>query len=220
MLRLIIFDWDGTLHDTAQRIITSMRNAAADMNMPQPHDKSVRQIIGLELAEAIRQIFPSLLPEQMDQMQKLFSQFCTASQVPMPIFPGVETTLQHLKKCGTLLAVATNKTRPGLNRHIRELGWEALFHYTRCADEAPSKPNPQMILDVCKALNVSTAEALMVGDTTYDLEMAYAIGMPSVGVLYGAHSRQQLEKFNPRALIQNFSELLAICHNDISPPEK
>ena len=211
MTRLIICDWDGTLHDTAQRIITSMQKAAADMHVPQPQDEPVRQAIGLELAEAIRRIFPGLPPEQVSQMQKLYSQCYTASQVPMPLFPGVEATLQQLKKRGYLLAVATGKTRPGLNRHIRELGWEALFDYTRCADEAPSKPNPQMIEDVCKALNVATHEAIMVGDTTYDVEMAYKIGMPSVGVLYGAHSRQQLEKFKPIALIQNFPELLKLA---------
>jgi phosphoglycolate phosphatase len=208
--KLIVLDWDGTLLNTAQRIVTSMQEAAQEVKLPQPSDESVRQIIGLELGEAIKRIFKTQDLELVEKVKKWYSQFYVNSKVEIPLFPHVENTLQKLKARGILLAVATGKSRAGLDRHIAELAWGELFSCTRCADDAPSKPNPEMLRQILAQLNIGPHEAVMVGDTTYDLEMAQAMGMPSIGVLYGVHSKEQLNQFKPKALIREFQTLLNI----------
>ncbi len=216
---LIVFDWDGTLIDSAAKIIYSMQTACEDLDFPIPNDEAIKDIIGLGLAEAIYALFPTIQLEQMQQIKQQYSmRFINADQIPSPIFTGVEELLLEFKEMGFLLAVATGKSRKGLNRVFDQIDWHHMFHSSRCADETCSKPDPLMLHQLLTELGVDNRSALMVGDTEYDLKMAQAANMSAVGVTYGSHSEHRLRACNPIATIDQFTELKTIVmewHNGI-----
>ena len=129
---------------------------------------------------------------------------------PCGLYPGVRDTLDALKSEGHSIAVATGKSRAGLDRVLGNMGWENYFHASRCADETLSKPNPLMLSELLAELDYSAADAMMVGDTEFDLEMAANAGMRRIGVSYGAHSRQRLSIHTPEAIIDNMKELTSL----------
>ena len=211
---LIIFDWDGTLLDSAAKIIGCMQQAADDCALPVLDDAAIKNIIGLGLPEAIHVLYPEVELIQREAVQAAYSRaFVNADHVPCEFFTGVEECLTVLQDGGHQIAVATGKSRKGLNRVLENLDWLGRFAATRCADETASKPHPRMLLELMSELKYPKEETWMVGDTEYDLAMASNAQVKSVGVSYGAHESDRLIKHKPQAIIDNILELPLIVSN-------
>ena len=207
---LIIFDWDGTLMDSVDKIVRCMQAAASDLAYPDPGAASIRHIIGLGLTEAMQALFPSLAAADHGRLtQRYREHFLHHDQTPMPLFPGVDQGLQQLNQKNYLLAVATGKARRGLDRVLADTAMQGLFCATRCADEAFSKPHPQMLADILTATGVAPQRALMVGDTTYDMQMAHNAGVAGLAVSYGVHGREDLMRAGALACLNTFEEVCA-----------
>ena len=208
MYELIIFDWDGTLMDSSARIVASLRKAAADIDLPVPSVQRARNIIGLNFEDSMRQLFGEVSTQQTAKyVDRYRHHFYHPKAYEMPFFEGVVDGLQRLDTEGKLLAVATGKGRRGLAPLLTEHQLEDLFITTRCADEAFGKPNPQMLLDILEFTGQTADKALMIGDTSYDLQMANNAKMASVAVNYGMHRATELVKHNPVAMFSSFPEL-------------
>ena len=191
--RLLVFDWDGTLMDSAARIVSSIQRAATDVRLPVPKVTDVQEVIGLDLGGAIGRLFPrtsSILQERMVARYRHY--YLTADATPTPLFDGVAETLEALATDGYTMAVATGKGRRGLDQALRESGLAHVFAASRCPDEAPSKPNPQMLLELMDELRATWQETLMVGDTEYDMAMARNAGARGLAVTYGVHAGDRL----------------------------
>lgn len=205
---LIVFDWDGTLMDSAGRIVSSMRAAIAELGLPERDDDSLRNVIGLGLYEALAAIYPA---EDETFYNKIIERyrhyFLYADETPTSLFPGAEDLLEYLSAQGHLLAVATGKGRQGLDRVLNESGLKKYFHSTRCADEAFSKPHPQMLTDIMTDLDTGPHETLMVGDTDFDMHMAKNCHAHALAVSYGAHSKERLLACQPLACVDTLNEL-------------
>lgn len=207
---LIVFDWDGTLMDSVDKIVRCMRTAAVDIGVADPGTAAIRHIIGLGLVEAIQALFPTLDTHQHRQLTERYREhFLHRDRTDMPLFPGVDAGLRTLDKQNYLLAVATGKARRGLDRVLRETAMHGLFAATRCADEAHSKPHPRMLQDILEATGVAPGRALMVGDTTYDMQMACNAGVAGLAVSYGVHARDDLLQHGAMACLDTFDEVCA-----------
>ncbi len=207
---LIIFDWDGTLMDSAAQIVRCMQLAADECQVAVPSDAAVRQIIGLGLPEALAELFPQQEVAVHEQVRARYAQhFIAGTGGASQLFAGVPELLDELLGRGHRLAVATGKSRLGLDRVLGLTGLAPAFHATRCADETASKPDPRMLHELLAELGYMPAEAVMVGDTTYDLEMAQRARMPRIGVSYGVHSVADLQRFTPKALVDDIEGLAA-----------
>ncbi|NYS76268.1 MULTISPECIES: HAD-IA family hydrolase [Halomonadaceae] len=206
---LIIFDWDGTLMDSVPRIVSCMQAAALEAEWGELSTAEVEDIIGLGLPEAIAQLCPGILPEQAERLRERYSHhFVTADATPMLFFAGVEAQIARLRgREQQRLAVATGKSRRGLDRIFAETNSGGWFHASRTADETRSKPHPQMLSELLAELEVPVERAVMVGDTAYDLEMARAIGMDRVGVTYGVHTPERLALSQPKWIAHSINEL-------------
>ncbi len=206
---LYIFDWDGTIIDSTDKIVCSMHAAIAELGLPERSYQQAKNIIGLGLPEAVRQLYPDIAEVDSKQLRESYSRhFIAADQVPCGFYPGVTDVLAQLKSAGHQLAVATGKSRRGLSRVLANLEMTEFFDTSRCADETSSKPHPLMLHEILEELSVEVDAAVMIGDTAYDLEMAANAGMASVGVSYGAHSREMLLAHKPVSIIDRFDELL------------
>ena len=205
---LIVFDWDGTLMDSVAKIVRCFENALADAGAPSPGAGAIRQVIGLGLAEAVAELLPATGSALRAMVAERYrAHFLHLDTTAMPLFASVREGLEELARRGHLLAVATGKARRGLDRVLRETGTAHLFAATRCADEAYSKPHPRMLEDILDQTGVTPARTLMVGDTTYDLQMARAAGMDGLAVSYGVHERAQLLEHAPIACLDSFREV-------------
>jgi len=208
---LVIFDWDGTVMDSIGRIVSSMQAAAQKSDLLVPSAFAVKQIIGLSLDPAFDALFPGI---NDDKRQQLFvhyrDHYVIHDTTPTPLFDGVEHVLQQLKAQNVRLAVATGKARKGLARMFAETGLEKYFDTSRCADEAHSKPHPDMLQQILLELDIKAQHAVMVGDTSHDMKMAQAIDMPRVGVTHGVHGRDVLSQFAPKAIIDSIPQLLQV----------
>lgn len=211
MVKLVIFDWDGTLYDSIDTICQSMLSAALLAGAPERNKGDVKNIIGLSLDKAVHVIWPELSTVERNIIIEHYKQIYVAKdQTPPNAYDGVIDTLNKLQSANVKLAVATGKSRRGLERVMSLTGIKGYFAATRCADETKSKPHPLMLEEVLAELKLMPEEAIMVGDTEYDLNMATNAGMKSVGVTYGAHEKSRLQACQPHALISNFNELLDI----------
>lgn len=208
---LVIFDWDGTLIDSAGKIVGCMRQAAVDAGVLPVDEAGIRDIIGLGLDEALLRLYPDQPDAVREAIRQHYStRFVAADQTPCDFFPGVRAVLDSLRQSELALAVATGKSRRGLNRVLGNLGMTEFFHGSRCADETASKPDPLMLRELCEEFGVAPKDAILVGDTEYDLEMARHIAMPSVGVSYGVHGPERLQRWQPLAILDEFSGLLPL----------
>ncbi|GAA4492562.1 HAD-IA family hydrolase [Pseudaeromonas paramecii] len=208
---LVIFDWDGTLMDSVGRIVSSMQSAAIQVGRAVPEADAVRNIVGLSLQEALPRLFGPLDELGYQQLLQAYrQQYVHDDPTPTPLFTGVASTLHQLAERGHLLAVATGKARAGLDRVLAETGFSQLFHASRGADEARSKPDPMMLEQLLAQLNVPLEQAVMVGDSCYDMEMAANLGMARIGVDWGVHAAPILKRFTPLAVISSMDELLAL----------
>ena len=208
---LVIFDWDGTVMDSVGRIVSSLRAAAGIAALTVPTEHQAKQIIGLSLDPAFDILFPGITDDKRQLMfQHYREHYMLHDSTPTPLFAGVEQVLTQLKDSNIKLAVATGKQRRGLNRMFAETGLEKYFDTSRCADEAQSKPHPEMLQQILRQLDVPAEQAVMVGDTCHDMKMAQAIAMPRVGVTHGVHGRDVLSQFSPKAIIDTMPELLQV----------
>ncbi len=211
--RLVIFDWDGTLMDSSDRIVNCFQRAARDVGVQSPAARAVRNIIGLGLREAMDELFPGVSePTCAALVERYRDYFVAIDDTPMHLFPGVEDGLLRLHERGFMLGVATGKARRGLTRALAETGLAELFAVSRCADETRSKPHPQMLHDILDEARLSAEAALMVGDTVYDMQMARQAGVKGLAVTYGVHSRDRLLEQAPTACLDCFEEVTTwIC---------
>ncbi len=206
--KLLVFDWDGTLMDSQGRIVNSFQAAIADLQLEYRNVNQIRTIIGLGLEEGIIALFPTLAQSPRLLLAKhYYDYFWSAAALPTPLFSGIAEMLQTLHATGYWLAVATGKSRLGLNRSLNDTGLQSLFLSSRCAEETSSKPHPQMLQEIMAELEVSNSETLMVGDTDYDLQMANNAGVASVAVSYGMHEKDRLLKCRPLVCLDDLSEL-------------
>lgn len=212
--KLIIFDWDGTLADSTGAIVQAMQNAAPQCGLPVPTEESVLDIIGLGLPEAIYRVWPGIDHTQMLALRQYYAEhYIQLTTEESRLFPRVPETLHQLRGADRRLAVATGKSRLGLERALRSTGLAEHFEATRCADEGAGKPDPEMLHVLLEQMGAQPEEAIMVGDTEYDLDMAERAGMRSVGVSYGAHDVHRLRAYNPLAIIDRIDELLELLND-------
>ncbi len=210
--RAVVFDWDGTLVDSTARIVESMQLAAADIKLPMRSAKEVQQIIGLGLPEAIMTLWPELLlgDARLQSMRERYNvHFIAPGRSTVAAFGFAIELLEILASAGVDVAVATGKSRSGLNQAFSELELGGFFCDSRCADETRSKPDPCMLNELLVALDVSPEAMLMVGDTDFDINMAHAAGVDAVAITHGAHDRQRLHASAPLAMVNDLPGLLA-----------
>ena len=207
---LFIFDWDGTLSDSKAKITKAMQLAAQDMGWLPLDDHLIHNIIGLGLPEAIHRLYPDVdLPGRQRLRDAYATRFLSLDEArPSDFFPGVMDTLGRLKADGHTLTIATGKSRKGLDRIFGVLGVADFFHATRCADETASKPDPLMLKELLDEFGVAASDAVMIGDTEYDMEMARRIHMPRIAVSYGAHHVDRLHSYQPELCLDQFDQLL------------
>ena len=204
MRRLFVFDWDGTLMDSVGRIVSCLRQAAAEQGLDDLGDARFGDVIGLGLPQAIAQLYP-----QLEQFRDTYAaRFVAADAAPSQLFPGALELIHALRERGHWVAVATGKSRRGLDRVLGELGLADCFHATRCADETASKPDPRMLHEIVAELGAEPGRAVMIGDTEYDLEMAARARIRSIGVSHGVHSRERLARHAPARIVDALPEIL------------
>lgn len=205
---LVIFDWDGTLMNSEARIVSSIQYAADMCGLPVlPYDDS-KQIIGLSLDKAITTLYPAIEPGLVAAVSQAYSQhFLEESKVPMQPYVGALEMLQGLFARGFKLAVATGKSRRGLDAVLAQTGYLSYFHITRTPVESASKPDPLMLQQILDVLAVDLSRAVMVGDTTFDMQMAKNIGMDRVALSHGVHDLNQLVTFDPVATFDDLTSL-------------
>lgn len=204
---LIVFDWDGTLMDSTAHITRSIQAACRDLGLAVPDDLSASYVIGLGLREALQIAAPDLSPEDYPKLSERYRFHYLLRDPEIELFAGIPEMLTALRQEGYFLAVATGKTRVGLNRALAAVGMTSLFDATRCADETFSKPNPAMLHELTRELGQDLARTVMVGDTTHDLLMAANAGAAGIAVTYGAHPADALLGLSPRFCANSVGEL-------------
>ncbi len=205
---LIIFDWDGTLIDSIDWIARCLQHAANDTRHPTPDYQSAKDVIGLSIEKAIAALFPEANEDEIHGLVERYEKAYFSKKISREdLFAGVYDMLNALKQNGYQLAVATGKTREGLDEALSATGTVDLFSITRCADETQSKPHPKMLEEIMTVLDVSPERVLMVGDSTHDLQMALNAGIASVGVASGSHDIDQLLHYKPLHCLSNPAEL-------------
>jgi phosphoglycolate phosphatase len=204
---LVIFDWDGTLMDSTRVIATSLQNACADVGIAVPADRDARFVIGLGLVDTFNHVAPGLDEEGRRRLSERYRHHFLAREHEAPLYEGVREMLGDLHGKGRRLAVATGKARRGLDRALDATGLRPWFEATRCADEGFAKPHPGMLLMLMEMTGVDPRRALMVGDTTHDLELAANAGVDAVAVSYGAHDSKLLETRPAKARCTSVGQL-------------
>ncbi len=193
---LIIFDWDGTLMDSIGLIVESM-HVAGEAHGFETTDKAVKDIIGLSLMNGIKILYPQANDTQLLEIQQTYAEYYIANSHSTPLFEPIEHMLQTLQQQSKTLAVATGKKRKGLDRVLDASDSHDYFTITRCADESGSKPDPQMLTDILDYTQQQVSNAVFIGDSIYDIQMATALGMTSIAVNYGTATSAELAEQNP-----------------------
>ena len=204
---LIVWDWDGTLADSTGMITDALLKAAEQVGLPALTPQTASNIIGLGLRESIQTLYGDIPAEQAQALATQYTTNYYAGESEIPLFIGAADTIKTLHKRGFKLAVATGKGRRGLNLALEHSGLGRYFHSTRTVDECFSKPHPQMLDELMEYLVVMPERTLMIGDTSYDLQMAQNAGVNSVGVTYGAQAAEQWQHLNP---VQQFSDFAGL----------
>jgi len=201
---LIVFDWDGTLMDSTAIIAGSIQAACRDLDLPIPSDAAARHVIGMGLEDALRHAVPDAPESMYEPLVGRYRHHFLGQDDAIPLFAGVRETIAELYAAGYWLAVATGKSRSGLDRALKTTDLTQYFHATRTADQTYSKPHPAMLLEIMDELGLEPARVLMVGDTTHDLQMAINAGVDALAMTYGAHPVEQLRALQPLALQDDF----------------
>lgn len=206
---LIVFDWDGTLYDSTALIVDCIQAACADIGQPVPSRENAAYVIGLGLHDALAHVAPGLSDEQIHALSLRYRHHYFNSQHRLSLFDGTLDMLLALRQRHHWLAVATGKSRAGLNEALSHAELKGMFDATRTADETRSKPHPQMLEELMRELGVLPERTLMIGDTTHDLQLAVNAGCASVAVSYGAHEPESFAAFPMRAVVHSVPELTA-----------
>jgi phosphoglycolate phosphatase len=209
--KLVVWDIDGTLVDSRETIFKASTAAYAAMGMPAPAYDQLRQIVGLGLREALGVLSPELPDDRLDRLtqayREAFQALHAAPDFSEFLYDGAAETLDRLRADGWKIAMATGKSRRGVESVIREHGWADLFDSTHCADDGPGKPHPAMLLEAMKALGVAPARTIMVGDTAHDMRMARAAGVYAQGVSWGFHTAEEVLDGGADHVAHDFAEL-------------
>jgi len=205
---VLVFDWDGTLIDSAGHIAVSLQAAFRDLGLEVPSDEAARHVIGLGLEDTVRYLNPSLDKDRYQELVERYRVHFLAGDEGVELFPAVAKGIPLLQQAGYLMAVATGKSRRGLDRSLLATGLHTYFHASRCADEGFPKPHPDMLHEIMRALGAAPERTLMIGDTTHDLQMAQNAGVAAVAVTYGAHAPAKLVSMSPLACVQSFEDLM------------
>jgi phosphoglycolate phosphatase len=206
---LLVFDWDGTLMDSAACIAASIQSACEDLGYPVPNDRDARYVIGLGLNDAMAHILPDIPASEYRHVAERYRHHFLRGDADTMLFAGVAEMLRELRAKGYLLAVATGKSRRGLDRALEATGLAGQFHATRCADEGHTKPDPRMLQWLLDTMDVEPQRALMIGDTTHDMAMAQAAGIDRLAVAHGAHEAAELLRYEPLACVRDCIEMHA-----------
>ena len=209
---LVVFDWDGTLFDSTALIVQSIQAACADLGLPVPDDEKASWVIGLSLRSAMAHVVPGITEEQLLRMVDRYRFHYLERQHALTLFPGVLEMLHALKARHHWLAVATGKSRAGLDEALHTVELKGLFDGTRTADETRSKPHPQMLDELMRQFGAEPARTLMIGDTTHDLQLAANAGTASLAVSYGAHDAAEFATHSPVFTAHSVAELAAWLH--------
>ena len=204
---LVAFDWDGTLFDSTALITRCIQAACVDVGVPRPTDEQASYVIGMGLVEALQHAAPGLPRERYPELGARYRHHYTARQHEVMFFDGTLAMLETLKARGHLLAVATGKSRRGLDDALNTSALRGVFDATRTADETASKPDPRMLHELMNDLVVAPERTLMIGDTTHDLQLAVNAGVASIGVSYGAHDHSAFEAFPTRHVAHSMADL-------------
>lgn len=204
---LIVFDWDGTLCDSTALIVRSIQAACRDIGARVPSDERAAFVIGLGLQDALQYAVPGLPAERYPELGDRYRHHYFVSQHELVLFDGALAMLQALKQRHHWLAVATGKSRQGLDEALHASGLRSRFDASRTADETASKPNPQMLLELIREFAVEPSRTLMIGDTTHDLQLAINAGADSLAVTYGAHPHEDLHPLRPRHVAHSVADL-------------
>lgn len=206
-LKLLIFDWDGTLVDSVDHIVATVRAASSELGLPQRYEAAIRAIIGLGLHEAVTRLYPQHDPDWLQtRLVKAYRKHFYSGPGGS-IFPGVPATLSHLASEGYSLAVATGKSREGLDEGLRHTGLDSYFAVTRCASETASKPDPAMLHEILEVTGLAAEQALMIGDSVHDLNMARGAGMAALAVAGGAYEPASLAQLEPVDCLSRVTDL-------------
>jgi phosphoglycolate phosphatase len=206
---LIVFDLDGTLMDSTATIVNCIQAAARDLGLPVPNDKAAAQVIGLSLQNAMEAAVPDVDPKYYPQIIERYRYHYLNQDSNLALFDGVREMLTDLSQQGYFLAIATGKSRVGLNRALDVSNLVSLFDATRCADETFSKPHPAMLQELTRELGQDMKRTVMIGDTTHDLLLAQNAGAAGIAVYYGAHPTDELDALNPMYAAKSVPELHA-----------
>lgn len=204
---LIAFDWDGTLFDSTAIIVRCIQQAVLDVGGARPSDKAAAYVIGMGLMQALAHAAPDVPPERYPQLGERYRHHYLAHQNDLSLFPGVLPLLDELKQRQHWLAVATGKSRRGLDDVLRTVQLQGMFNGSRTADETAGKPHPRMLQELMREFGTDPERTLMIGDTTHDLQMAVNAGCPAVGVSYGAHEPGEFHSLNPLYIAHSVADL-------------
>jgi phosphoglycolate phosphatase len=205
---LIIFDWDGTLIDSVHWITECLQQSARDCGLPVPEARLARSVIGLSLERAMGTLFPEAAPADLQPLMAAYHRYYDARILGQgDMFAGVPDLLDALRRKGYKLAVATGKTRNGLEQALTATGCAGWFHATRAANETASKPDPLMLLQLMEELDVLPERTLMVGDSVHDLQMARNADIDAIGVAGGANDWEELLAFFPLLVVREAADL-------------
>ena len=206
---LIAFDWDGTLFDSTKIIVRCIQRAVVDVGGSMPSDKAAAYVIGMGLMQALAHAAPDVPQEKYPQLGARYRHHYIAHQNDLSLFEGVLPLLGELKARHHWLAVATGKSRRGLDEVLDTVQLKSVFDGSRTADETAGKPHPRMLQELMREFGTDAARTLMIGDTTHDLQMAINAGCPAVGVSYGAHEPAEFEALGPLFVARSVRELHA-----------
>lgn len=195
--QLLIFDWDGTLMDSETKIVHCFQAAMQDLNLPMRDAALISQQIGLGLAEAAAQLYPEDSVAQHTILTDRYRYHFFSSDIVPPLYEGIAELIPALKQQGYILAVATGKSRRGLEKSFSEAGLKAYFSASRSAEETRSKPDPLMLFELMQSLDKTPEQTIMIGDTSFDMDMGKQAGVSTIAVDYGTHSREQLLACKP-----------------------
>jgi phosphoglycolate phosphatase len=206
---LVVFDWDGTLADSTTLIADAIQAACAELGAPPPSNEAARYVIGLGFASAVRHVAPGINPAAYPTFSAAYRKHYLAGEERISLFDGVREMLRDLDASGYMLAIATGKSRAGLDHALAQSELDGVFHATRCADEGPPKPHPDMLHNLMRFLAAEPGRTLMIGDTSHDLELARNAGAHGVAVTYGAHPADALASHAPLAIVDSVAALRA-----------
>jgi len=205
--QLIVFDWDGTLMDSTGHIVNCMQEAISILELPSLSDSAISHIIGLGLNEAVLTLYPDADQHLITTLADKYREVWLNSPHETPLFANARELIQNLADQDYLLAVATGKSRRGLDKVLKETDLGDFFHATRCADECHSKPHPQMLEELMDHLGAEKHQTLMIGDTEFDLQMAHNAGAHSLAISHGAHQMETLLACEPKAIVDDLHQV-------------